>query len=87
MKKMMIAEYRPLIRSVIAEIIDSLSDSNNAIHRKCTYTLLKLSQQGKVVIFPVLAFAHNHHSQIAIFNWPGHFYDCQLTQGQQLEGC
>ena len=78
----LIAEYRPLIRSVIAEIIDSLSHSDDAIRGQ--YTLLKLSQQGKVVKFPVLAFAHNHHSRIAIFNWPSHSCDYRLTQGQPL---
>ena len=72
----MTAEYRPLIRSVIAEIINSLSDSDDEIREECTYTLLNLSQQGKVVKFPVLVFAHNHHSRIATFNWPGHSCDC-----------
>jgi hypothetical protein len=55
----MIAEYRPLIRSAIAEIIDSLSDGD-AIYWTCTLSIAL--QQGKIVKFPVLAFAHNHRS-------------------------
>ena len=49
----MIAEYRPLIRSVIAEIINSLSDSSNRIRWRIVTTLSNL--QGKFNKFLVLA--------------------------------
>ena len=72
----MIAEYRPLIRSVIAEIINSLSNSDEAIHWECTYTLSNLSQQGKVVFLLFWLLLITIHSRIAIFDWPGHSCDC-----------
>jgi hypothetical protein len=58
----MIAEFRPLIRTAIAETINSLSDSNTTIHWTLAYTLSNLSQQGYTAKFPGLAFAHNLHS-------------------------
>jgi hypothetical protein len=51
----MIAEYQPLIHSNIAEIINSLSDSDSTIHSKIITNLSNLSQQGKFNRFLVLA--------------------------------
>jgi hypothetical protein len=51
----MIAEYQPLIRSNIAEFINSLSDSNSINRWKIITTLSNLSQQGKFNKFLVLA--------------------------------
>ena len=50
-----IVEYRPLIRSDIAEIINSLSNSDSTICWRAITTLSNLSQQGKFLKSLVLA--------------------------------
>jgi hypothetical protein len=58
----MIAEYRPLIRSNITEIINSLSDNDSTIRWEVLTTLSNISQQGKFNKFSCSGFAHNKRS-------------------------
>jgi HEAT repeat protein len=46
-----IAEFRPLIESVIPEIVNLLKNSNQEVRRAGTYTLCKLSGRGETANF------------------------------------